>query len=181
MPIPAVNHITRERCKDGSTIVKYVLEAPYDRELGYTKPKRVTIGHVVPGSETEMHPTDGYREVFPSEWAAATGEEVPPTLRHVGMRVAAEAVLGGTGLAGCLRKAFDAPTADAILDYSMNAVIHHTDAACAVEAGLADQLPFSGEARDDSYYSRLFAHGMSGGRILAFKREGAKRCVELGA
>ena len=180
VPIPSVNHITRERRRDGSTTVKYVLEAPYDRELGYTKPRRVTIGHVVPGSLTEMHPTDGYREVFPDEWERATGEEVPPALKRVGMRVALEAVLDSTGMRGCLAGAFGAPAADAVLDYAMNAVIHHTDAACSVESGLADQLPFSGEARDDSFYSRLFAEGMGGDGIVALKREWAKRCAGLG-
>ena len=180
VPIPSVNHITRERRRDGSTTVKYVLEAPYDRELGYTKPRRVTIGHVVPGSLTEMHPTDGYREVFPDEWERATGEEVPPALKKVGMRVALEAALESTGMRGCLVGAFGAPTADAVLDYAMNAVIHHTDAACSVESGLADQLPFSGEARDDSFYSRLFAEGMGGDGIVALKREWAKRCAGLG-
>jgi hypothetical protein len=161
--------------------VKYVLEAPYDRELGYTKPRRVTIGHVVPGSLTEMHPTDGYREVFPDEWERATGEEVPPALKRVGMRVALEAVLDSTGMRGCLAGAFGAPAADAVLDYAMNAVIHHTDAACSVESGLADQLPFSGEAHDESFYSSVFAGDMSGDRIAAFKREWARRCVEQGA
>ena len=179
--IPGVNHITRERRRGGPTVVKYVLEAPYDRERGYARPKRVTIGHVVPGSETEMHPTDGFREVFPEEWERLTGEPVPPAVRKVGMRVATEAALDSTGIRECLRKAFDAPTADAIVDYAMNAVIHHTDAACSVESGLSDQLPFSGEAREDSFYSRLFRCGMSGGRIISLKREWARRCAELGA
>ena len=181
VPIPKVNHITRERRRDGSTTVKYVLEAPYDSELGYTKPKRVTIGHVVPDSETEMYPTDGYREVFPDEWAKATGEEVPPALKRVGMRVALEAILVSTGMRECLNRAFGAPTTDAVLDYAMNAIINHADAACTVESGLAGQLPFSGEAHDESFYSSVFAGDMSGDRIAAFKREWARRCVELGA
>lgn len=38
--------VTIEKQGDGKPVlVKYVLAAPYDREKGYARPKRTTIGH----------------------------------------------------------------------------------------------------------------------------------------
>lgn len=38
--------VTIERQSNGKpALIKYVLEAPYNREKGYAEPKRTTIGH----------------------------------------------------------------------------------------------------------------------------------------
>ncbi len=39
-------HVLFEKHKNSDyPIIKYVIEAPYNREKGYPQPKRVTIGH----------------------------------------------------------------------------------------------------------------------------------------
>ena len=70
------SHVTIERQRDGRpALIKYVIEAPYDREKGYARPKRTTIGHQVAGSTTMMHPTTQFAEIFPSQWEKISSDD----------------------------------------------------------------------------------------------------------
>ena len=59
-------HVLFEKHKNSDyPIIKYVIEAPYNREKGYPQPKRVTIGHQCADDPTKMHPTTQFQKIFP--------------------------------------------------------------------------------------------------------------------
>ena len=174
-------HVTIERQRGGKpALVKYVLEAPYDKDKGYAKPKRTTIGHQCSGSTTTMHPTTQYAQIFPSLWEAVSKERVRPTVKRVGMFSACQAVNTSTGIKDILDNVYGINHADAILDYAMYSIIHHTDEASAFTSKMRDELIYSKEPFSDSYYSRLFEEGMSREEELLFRRMWALQCREDG-
>ena len=174
-------HVTIERQSGGKpALVKYVLEAPYDKDRGYAKPKRTTIGHQCLGSTTTMHPTTQYAQIFPSLWEAVSKERVRPTVKRVGMFSACQAVNSSIGIKDILDNVYGVNHADAILDYAMYSIIHHTDEASAFTSKMRNELTYSKEPFSDSYYSRLFEEGMSREDELLFRRRWAIQCEEDG-
>ena len=116
--------VTIERQKDGKpALIKYVLQAPYDREKGYARPKRATIGHQIPGSTTKMHPTSQYAEIFPSEWAKISKERIKPAVKNIGMFTAIHAINQKVGIKDILDNVYGTDKASAIVDYAMYSII----------------------------------------------------------
>ena len=74
--------VTIEKQKNGKpALIKYVIEAPYNREKGYPEPKRTTIGHQCPNSRTKMYPTSQYKKIFPKKWEDLTKEKAASAVK----------------------------------------------------------------------------------------------------
>jgi hypothetical protein len=111
--------VTIEKQSGGKpALVKYVLEAPYDKEKGYTTPKRTTIGHQCNGSKTTMHPTTQYKQVFPALWEKASKERVKPAVKRIGMFTACQAINSKTGIKDILDSVYGTSDAGSIMDYA---------------------------------------------------------------
>lgn len=174
-------HVTIEKQKDGKpALIKYVLAAPYDREKGYARPKRSTIGHQIPGSLTKMHPTSQYAEIFPSDWAMVSKERVKPAVKNIGMFTALQAINQKTGIKDILDNVYGTDIASAIIDFAMYSIIHHTDDASGFEHKMRNELLFSKTPYNDSWYSRLFEVEMTRELELLFRRRWALQCREDG-
>lgn len=174
-------HVTIEKQSNGKpALIKYVLEAPYDREKGYAKPKRTTIGHQCAGSTTTMHPTSQFAQVFPSLWEKVSKERVKPALKRIGMFSACQAINSMTGIKDILDNVYGVDHADALMDYAMYSIIHHTDEASAFTSRMRNELTYAKEPLSDSYYSRLFEEGMPKDLELLFRRRWALQCREDG-
>lgn len=175
-------HVTIERQSGGKpALVKYVLEAPYDKDKGYAKPKRTTIGHQCVNSATTMHPTSQYAQVFPSLWEQAAKEQVKPAVKRIGMFSACQAINAQIGVKDILDAVYGVDHAGAIMDYAMYSIIHHTDDASAFTSKMRNELTYSKAPFSDSYYSRLFEEGMSREQELLLRRRWALQCKEDGA
>ena len=175
------SHVTIERQRGGKpALIKYVIEAPYDREKGYARPKRTTIGHQCIGSTTMMHPTTQYAEIFPSQWEKISNEKVRPSVKKMGMFTACQAINYKTGIKDILDGTYGKDRANALIDYAMYSIIHHTDNAEAFSYKMKDELTYSKELCSDSYYSRLFEEHMSKEMELDFKQKWALQCKEDG-
>ena len=121
-------HVTIEKQSGGKpALVKYVLEAPYDKEKGYATPKRTTIGHQCVGSKTTMHPTTQYKQIFPALWEKISNERVKPAVKRIGMFTACQAINEKTGIKDILDNVYGTSYAGGIMDYAMYSIIHHTD------------------------------------------------------
>lgn len=162
-------------------MVKYVLEAPYDREKGYAKPRRTTIGHQCPGDTKTMHPTSQYATVFPSLWEAAAKQKLRPAVKRIGMFSAFQAINSLTGIKDILDEVYGMDQANAIVDYAMYSIIHHTNEASGFACKMRNELSYSKELPSDSYYSRLFEEGMSREQELLLRKKWAIQCREEGA
>ena len=175
-------HVTIERQSNGKpALIKYVLEAPYDKEKGYAKPKRTTIGHQCEGSITTMHPTSQYANVFPILWEKVAKEQVKPVVKRIGMFAACQAINDCTGIKDILDTVYGTDHAGAIMDYAMYSIIHHTDDASAFASKMRNELTYSKAPFSDSFYSRLFEEGMSTEQELHLRRRWALQCKEAGA
>lgn len=175
-------HVTIERQSGGKpALVKYVLEAPYDKVKGYAKPKRTTIGHQCVNSTTTMHPTSQYAQVFPSLWEQIAKEQVKPAVKRIGMFSACQAINAQAGIKDILDAVYGVKHAGAIMDYAMYSIIHHTDDASTFTSKMRNELTYSKAAFSDSYSSRLFEEGMSREQELLLRRRWALQCREDGA
>ena len=175
-------HVTIEKQSGGKpALVKYVLEAPYDKEKGYATPKRTTIGHQCVGSKTTMHPTTQYKQIFPALWEKISNERVKPAVKRIGMFTACQAINEKTGIKDILDNVYGTSYAGGIMDYAMYSIIHHTDEASAFTSKMRNELLYSREPFSDSYYSRLFEEGMPNDLELSMKRQWALQCKEDGA
>ena len=175
------SHVTIERQSGGRpSLIKYVLEAPYNRDKGYPQPKRTTIGHQVPGSKTMMNPTTQYKEIFPEEWIKVSKEKVLPSLKRFGLFTACQAINTKTGIKDILDEVYGSVKASSIMDFAMYSVLHHSDVTQMFEDRMRNELLYSAEPLSDSAYDKLFESGMSREQELLFKKKWAERCKEDG-
>ena len=173
--------VTIEKQSNGKpALIKYVLEAPYDKAKGYAKPKRTTIGHQCLGSVTKMHPTTQYAEVFPALWEKVSNERVKPVLKRVGMFAAMQAINEKIGIKDILDNVYGIDKAEAILDYAIYSILYHTDEASGFVSRMRNELLFSKAPYSDSYYSRLFEENMTQELELLFRRRWALQCKKDG-
>lgn len=172
------SHVTIEKQKNGPALIKYVLEAPYNRKKGYAEPKRTTIGHQATGNLKMMNPTTQYKNIFPEKWREVSGEKVLPSVRKFGLFVSCQAINTTTGIKDMLDEVYGKDISDEIMDFSMYSVLFHSDTAQTFQRRMQDQVLYSKEPLDDSGYSRLFEHKMSRGQELLFKKKWALYCKE---
>ena len=173
--------VTIERQSGGRpALIKYVLEAPYDREKGYARPKRTTIGHQCAGSTTRMHPTSQYADIFPSLWEQVSSERAKPQVRRIGMFTAMQAVNMKTGIRDILDNVYGADKASAMIDYAMYSILYHTDETSGIAGKMRNELLYSGTPCSDSRYSRLFEQEMTRELDLLLRKQWALQCREEG-
>lgn len=173
--------VTIEKQSNGKpALVKYVLAAPYDREKGYARPKRTTIGHQCIGSTTKMHPTTQYAEIFPSLLEKLSNEHVKPTVKRIGMFTAIQAINAKTGIKDLLDHVYSVDKAGALIDYAMYSIIHHTDETYAFPSKMRNELLFSKAPYSSTSYSRLYEEGMDRESDLLFRSRWALQCREDG-
>lgn len=171
------SHVTIEKQKNGMpALIKYVIEAPFNREKGYAQPKRTTIGHQCQGSTTLMHPTSSYQTIFPKEWEELVSRKVSPIIKRIGMFTSFRAVNEKTGIKDILDSVYGVDVADSLMDYVMYNVLHHSDASYMFSQRMHGELIYSKESRSDSWYSDLFEHRMTDGQMEALKEKWAKQC-----
>lgn len=170
-----------ERQRGGKpALIKYVIDAPYDREKGYATPKRTTIGHQCIGSVTMMHPTTQYAKIYPDRWEKLSSEKVRPAVKKIGMFTACQAINSLIGIKDILDEVYDVDHANALMDYAMYSIVHHTDKTADFSYKMRNELLYTKEPASDSYYSRLFEEIMSKDMELTFKRKWALQCKEDG-
>lgn len=173
--------VTIEKQKNGKpALIKYVIEAPFNREKGYPQPKRTTIGHQCIGSLTRMHPTTQYKEIFPTKWEELTKGKISPAIMRIGLFTASLAINMKTGIKDALDSVYGVDLADTMIDYALYSILFHSDVTSAFSSRMQAELLYSKEARSDSYYSNLFEHRMAEAQEIQFKRIWASQCMEDG-
>ncbi len=178
VPIPKVTGITINR-SDGNRVL-FVKEAPYDARAGYARPKRTTIGYVTNHDVKLMHPTSGYKLLFPSEWEKAFGEKVPAVFKHIGLYAISDSVNASTGIKDIMDQCFGADRANAMMDFVLYSMLYQTSVAEHFTTRMDGQQLFSATCHSDSYYSDLFKNKTSYDQILAFRKKWALQCKEDG-
>lgn len=174
--------VTIEKQKNGKpALIKYVIEAPFNREKRYAEPKRTTIGHQCPNSRTKMHPTSQYKKIFPKKWEELTNEKVTPTMKKIGLFTLAQAVNMKTGIKEILDSIYGTEASGAILEQALYSILYHSNVVSAFTQKMEDELLYSREPHSDSYYANLFSLHMSEEQALSFKRAWSLSCKADGA
>lgn len=176
-------HVTIERQKNGSpALIKYVLAAPYNRKKGYAEPKRTTIGHQCPDEASKMYPTTQYARIFPQEWEKVSGEKAALTTKRIGLFSLCQAINMKTGIKDLLDSAFGVNDADAIMDFAMYSILHHSDVAVLFQSKMKNELLYTGvDGHDDKWYAGMFDRRLTKEQILLFKKKWLIQCKEDGA
>lgn len=175
------NRVTIEKQKDGKpALIKYVIEAPFNKAKGYPEPKRTTIGHQCPNSPTKMHPTTQYKNIFPKKWEELTGQIVSPAVRKIGLFTLAQAVNMKTGIKDILDKVYGTNAGDALVELAMYSILYHSNVISSFPQKMEGELLYSGTPCSESFYDDLFAHRMSEEQELLFKNEWAESCKKDG-
>ena len=173
--------VTVERQKDGKpSIIKYVLEAPYDRDKGYARPKRTTIGYQCIGSTTTMHPTTQYADVFPALWETASKQRIKPAVKRIGMFTACQAINANIGIKDILDNVYGTDLSNSIMDYAIYSVIHHTSEASSFSTKMRNEMLYSKAPLSDSSYSRIFEEKMTKELDILLRRRWALQCRDDG-
>ena len=178
VPVPTSKGITINRGDNNRVL--YTLSAPYDRQAGYARPKRITIGHICPDDVKLMYPTDKYKTIFPGEWEKYFNEKPDPIIKKMGMYTVGKAVNLDVGLYDVLAESVGLAFASSLMDYALYSVLFHSDSAAQFEKRMGNQILFSGKAYSDAYYSTLFEKKISKDDVLKFKKNWAMQCKEDG-
>lgn len=174
--------VTIEKQKNGKpALIKYVIEAPFNREKGYPEPKRTTIGHQCPNSRTRMNPTTQYKKIFPKKWEELTHEKSAPATKKIGLFTLAQAVNMKTGIKDILDSVYGPEAANAILEQALYSILYHSNVYSDFPQKMEKELLYSSHPFSDSYYTDLFAHRMSEEQELLFKKEWAALAKKDGA
>lgn len=174
--------VTIEKQKDGKpALIKYVIEAPFNKAKGYPEPKRTTIGHQCPNSRTKMYPTTQYKNIFPKKWEALTHERVAPATKKIGLFTLAQAVNMKIGIKDILDRVYGTQTADALIEQALYSILYHSNVVSSFAQKMEDELLYSSIPCSESFYDDLFAHHMTKEQELYFKKEWAASCKKDGA
>ena len=167
VPIPKGGHI----CKDNRVYV--VLKKRYYTDLGYNMDKRAWLGQAI--SDTEMHPNDTYKTMYPEEIRKITHLNLPQYVKRTGLYAAVLAIAESTGLYEDLRNKLGPRTANMILDYAAYSILTKSNAIKDFETAMADQMLFLNKVYSDSWFQKQFDTVIEDNQILAFKYEWLKR------
>ena len=161
---------------DASVFIKDKNE--YDPKVKYNHVHHVIVGRAF--DTGRMYPNSNYRMLYPTEYAEASGENLPRQSKRIGLYTVILSISERTGLYRALYESFGIENANAIMDFAMYSI---SQKSCAVEnfpSAMGDQLLFSNKVFDQHDFYRLFNREMTSDRIAVFKKKWAQTCQERG-
>lgn len=150
IPIPEGGHVNRH---DGA--VRIYLDPSVPRRKSPT----MVIGKAT--SATTMHPNDNFKLRFPALWRQHYEESAPVHVLHYGMYLSALSAGCRTGVYDALHAAVGPLYANALMDWSMFAILSRTNAASSFPEVMADQVVFSRQRHGDDWFGDLFRERIS--------------------
>lgn len=159
------------RCSDDRVYV--VLQKRYFKDLKYNKDERAWLGKAV--SDTQMHPNDTYKMLYPEELKSVPHLNLPTYVKRVGMYAAALAIGEQGGLYEDLVTSFGPRSANLIMDYATYSIITKSNVAKDFETEMADKMLFLGETHSDSWIDEQFNETINDNQLQAFKNAWMKR------
>ena len=159
------------RCSDNRVYV--VLEKRYFKELKYNKDDRAWLGKAV--SDTQMHPNDTYKMLYPEGLESVPHLNLPTYVKHIGIYAAALAVGERTGLYKDLVASFGPRSANLIMDYATYSIITKSNVSKDFETEMADKMLFLGRTYSDSWINDQFNDTINDNQVYAFKNAWMKR------
>lgn len=127
---------------------------------GNGKKTRQVIGHAT--SETNMHPNDLYRYLYPVLWEKYYEEAAPqPHMLSAGMYALTLGIGYATNLYPLLHEAYGPVAANAIMDYACFSILDRSDTSQRYPDRMAHEVLYSKAAFSDTWLSDFFQNVMS--------------------
>lgn len=168
--IPSEAH----RCSDDRVYV--VLEKRYFEDVKYNKDDRAWLGKAV--SDTQMHPNDTYKMLYPEGLKSVPHPNLPVYVKHMGMYAAALAIGERSGLYEDLVASFGPRSANLIMDYATYSIITKSNVMKDFETEMADKMLFLGEAYSDSWINDQISNTINDCQLQAFKNAWMKHFTD---
>lgn len=162
--------------KDASVFIKD--KNTYDPKVQYNRVHHTIIGRSF--SAGLMYPNTNFRLRYPVEYEAASGEKVLRQTKRIGLYTVILSLAERTGLYSALHESFGIECANAIMDFAMYSIAHHSSAAENFPSAMADTQLFSNSIWSQKDYSALFKERMGYDNIEVFRRKWASMCRERG-
>lgn len=175
VPIPTTSGITINR--GDKNRVLFVVKRQYNSKKGYDDHiERVTIGYAI--NDSEMHPNENYKNLFPNLWENATGEKTIPLYKYIGLFSAILGISDCYNIKAMINNSFCEKVSDFILDYTNYLISLRCNSVIGFQDYMTDQMCFSDRIKSDSYYSDLFKNFFNLNNIHKFKREWLLYCKQ---
>ena len=155
----------------------------YTVEADGTKRHRKIIGHAT--SKTMMRVTDWYRIIFPHNWRKYFGhleqERNAVDKIHAGLFALTLGIVVKNSLYDVLQDSFGPQYANEIIDYCMYSMRYRSNTTHLFKEEMHDQMLFSRDHREDSYYSRLFSTKITDAMVHNFRAKWLTKCKDNGS
>ena len=128
VPVPVNSKIVKQT-KNGVTYIDYEWDRTYDKELGYTKPRRSTIGKQSPDDPSTMWPNQNYLKYFPNaELPETMGRDRRSSCLRIGGYVVIEKMLEKSGIPELLSHQFKEADKGLFLDLVAYSILTENNA-----------------------------------------------------
>ena len=141
---------------------------------------RTDIGEAT--SDTTMFPNDHFRKLYPGIWAAEYADYNDPVGDEikVGMYGLCLGASKDYSLYVVLLEAYDPIFANAIMDFSMYSIFTRRNVAQLYSTRMKDEVVFSDEVYDDSWWSEFFKNKITESQHAKFQKLWLQKCREKG-
>ncbi len=176
VPIPSeANHP-----KKNGRRVFITTKKEYLPDKHYNQDTRISIGISI--SETEMHPNDSYKVLFPQEFNEHVPYEkkLPEFIKIIGPYAAFLAIGQHTELYPVMIKSFGPQNANMIMDYGVYSIMTHTNVAKDFQNTMGKHLLFSKKVYGDSWLSDFFKNKMTDEQGRLFRENWIQHCKDAG-
>lgn len=152
----------------------------YIPEKQYNQDSRISIGISI--SETEMHPNNNYKVLFPQEFNKHVPYEkkLPEFVKIIGPYAAFLAVGQHTDIYPILVRSFGPQNANMLMDYAVYSIMTHSNVAKDFQNTMNRHLLFSKKAYSDSWLSDFFKNRLTEEQGRLFRENWIKQCREKG-
>ncbi len=128
VPVPVNSKIVKQT-KNGVTYIDYEWDRTYDKETGYTKPRRSTIGKQYPDDPSMMWPNQNYLKYFPNaELPEMLGRDKRSSCLRIGGYVVIDKMLEKSGIPEILSHYFKDADRGLLLDLVTYSILTENNA-----------------------------------------------------
>ena len=152
----------------------------YVPEKHYNLDSRISIGISI--SETEMHPNNNYKVLFPQEFNKHVPYEkkLPDVIKIIGPYAAFLAIGQHTELYPVMIRSFGPQNANMLMDYAVYSIMTHSNVAKDFQNTMSKHLLFSKKAYSDSWLSDFFKNRMTDEQGRLFLENWIQHCKDKG-
>ena len=128
---------------------------------------RLWIGKAI--SDTQMHPSDAYKEKYREELQKVTHLHLPAYHKNVGLYAVILSIARRIGIYEDLIKYLGPENANLVMDYAMYSIVTKSNAVKNLEGEMGRRMLFLGRTYSDSWIDERIKNSITDDQVTAFK------------